>query len=440
MYKSFAFIRTGVLALGLAIFCAGGALAQSDLFTVGDVTVDISAENAIKAREEAFTTAQVEAFKTMASRMMPETEVAGFTPPEASVISPMILDFEVTKEQLSATRYVGTYLFRFDGAAVKNYFGTRNISYSDTKSRPVLVLPFLEAGGKLHLWSPFNVWMSAWGRAKNLQSGLVPLVLPLGDLEDVADIGDDEALRFDPQKLERLVLRYEAGEAVIVIARLTPALAPDTQDTGPAQGTLTMQLYRTDSAAAALSQDLSLAASKGETVAALMDKGVENVRAALQSNWKAQTAARGSDTMRVTARAPFSSLGQWTDTKRALDRVAGIENLRVVTITPQGATLEFGFRGDEARLMGAMTQAGLVLVPLPPVQVPGAMPGSMPIPGGYEVYKQGLAPVQQPIPGVLAPHYAPASGGGAYPVPQPYPDAPQTAPRDPYGAVYEQRF
>lgn len=428
MYKSFALIRTGFLALVLALFCAFPAKAQSDLFTVGDIIVDISAENAIKAREQAFAQAQVDAFKAMAARMMPEAEATAFTPPEAAVISPMILDFEVTKEQLSSTRYVGTYLFRFDANAVKSYFGSRNVSYSDTKSRPVLVLPFMEAGGKMHLWSPFNVWMKAWGRAKNLQSGLVPLVLPLGDLADVADIGDDDALTYNPAQLAKLVSRYETGEAVIVIARMTPALAADGVDTAPAQGTLTMQLYRTDAGAPTLSQDLSLSASEGETLATLMDKGAENVKAALQSNWKAQTAVRGSDMMRVQAKTPFTSLGQWTDTKRALDRVYGIENLRVVTITPQGANVDFSFRGDETRLREALAQAGLTLAAGAPTYVPGSMPGSMPIPGGYEIYLAragsgtgvpptipqtgphavpfGQAPVQAPVP-AQAPAYNP---------------------------------
>lgn len=415
MYKSFDLLRTGFLALMLTVFCAASVQAQSDLFTVGDVMVDISAENAIKAREQAFAQAQVDAFKTMAARMMPEAEATAFTPPEAAVISPMILDFEVTKEQLSSTRYVGTYLFRFDAGAVKSYFGSRNVSYSDTKSRPVLVLPFMEAGGKMHLWSPFNVWMKAWGRAKNLQSGLVPLVLPLGDVADVADIGDDEALTYTPAGLAKLTARYEAGEAVIVVARMNPALAADGIDADPAQGTLTMQLYRTDTGTPVLSQDLSLSAAEGETLATLMDKGLENVRAALQRDWKAQTASRSSEMMRVQAKTPFSSLGQWTDTKRALDRVYGIEDLRVVTITPQGASIDFAFRGDEARLREALSQAGLALAAGAPTYIPGSMPGSMPVPGGYEIYLAGGAPsAQGPAP--AAPVY--------YPNPTPAPTVP----------------
>lgn len=403
MYKSLALQRTGFLVIFCAVFFAfAGVHAQTDLFSVSDITVDISAENAIKAREKAFAQAQVDAFKALAVRMVPETDAESFTPPDASVISGMIQDFEVTKEQLSATRYVGTYTFSFNVAAVKSYFGTKNVSFSDTPSRPALVLPFMDKLGKSDLWSPFNLWMKAWSRAEGLGSGLVPIQIPLGDLDDVADIGDDQALEYDPIKLSRLTKRYETGEAVMAIARPDSSLSVSTKDTDPAQGTLKIHLYRTDREIPEFVQELTLTAAQGETMATLFDRAVKDVKTALQRDWKAKTAAKTSETMHVQAKASFSGLAQWTDTKRALDRVYGLENLKVLSITPQSATLDFSFRGDESRLKSAFTQAGLVLTGGTPAIVPGTMPGSMPLPAGYEIYLQanapaGAIPAQQPL-------------------------------------------
>lgn len=397
MYKSFADLRTGFLVLILALFCAAvSARAQEGLFTVSDITVDVTAENALKAREQAFAQAQVDAFKALAARMMPEAEAASFAPPDISVISGMILDFEVTKEQLSATRYVGTYTFSFNESAVRSYFGARNVTYSAIKSRPVLVLPFMAAGDKTDLWSPFNLWMNAWSRANNLQSGLVPLVAPLGDLDDARDIGDNEAFRPDRGKLARMLQRYEAGEAVIAVASLDTPLAAGARDTDPAPRLLTIRLYRTDREMPELSQELSLSAAPGQAAGSLFDQGVANVKAALQSDWKAKTASKASENMRLQVKAPFTSLNQWTETKRALDRVYGIENLKVASITPQFAVLDFTFRGDESRLRMAMEQTGLVLMGGVPVFTPGGMAGSMPLPAHYEVYLRPYAPAQPP--------------------------------------------
>lgn len=436
MYKSFALQRTGFLVVFCAVFFAlVSAHAQTDLFSVSDITVDISAENAIKAREQAFAQAQSDAFKALAVRMMPETEAETFTPPDVTVISGMIQDFEVTKEQLSATRYVGTYTFRFNDAAVKSYFGTRNVSFSDTPSRPALVLPFMEKLGKSDLWSPFNLWMKAWSRAENLQSGLVPIVVPLGDLEDVADIGDDQSLQYDPIKLARLTKRYETGEAAMAIAKPDSSLSIAEKDEDPAQGTLKIHLYRTDRDIPEFVQELILTAASGETIGALFDRAVRDVKTALQHNWKAKTAAKTSDTIRVQAKAAFLGLGQWTDTKRALDRVYGLENLKVVSITPQSAMLDFSFRGDETRLKMAFEQAGLVLAGGTPIFIPGTMPGSMPLPAGYEIYLRANAPA-----GAIVPKAPPAYQNlRDYRANMPGADA-QPTPREQVPAGYQQRF
>lgn len=424
MYKSFGFLRTEFLALFYAVFFMTlimplGVRAQEGLFTITDITVDVTAENAIKAREKAFEQAQTEAFKALAARVMPEADAATYTPPPVSQISGMIADFEVTKEQLSSTRYVGTYTFRFNDADVKSHFGTQNVTYSDVASRPVLILPFMSKGGRNHLWSPFNLWMKAWNGAKDLDKGLVPLVLPLGDLEDVADISDNEALEYDATKLARLTKRYETGEAVMVIAKPDASLSVAEKLEDPAQGTLQIQLYRTDRAMPEFTKELSITAGTGETMGVFLNKAVNSVKTALQQDWKAKTATKTSETMHVNARVPFSSLGQWTNTKRALDRVYGLENLKVTTITPQGARIGFSFRGDESRLKTSMGQAGLVLTGGTPSPVPGAMPGSMPVPASYEVYLQKFAPA-----GSIPALPVPAGGSAALPAQT----SPQVAP------------
>src|SRR5690606_27150955 len=125
-------------------------------------------------REKAFNEAQIIAFKALAARLLGEDEKASFTPPEVSVISGMLQDFEITDERLSAVEYIGTYTFRFDGPAVRNFFNMKGVTYSDVASRPVLVLPFYQWGSRMVLWQGNNPFLEAWGR-NDVKGGLVPL-------------------------------------------------------------------------------------------------------------------------------------------------------------------------------------------------------------------------------------------------------------------------
>lgn len=131
-YKLFGKLRTVFcaicLVLATAFFSVTGHAANDAVFTVPGVKVDVTAENALQAREQAFAEAQTLAFQQLAERLMPESQLATFVPPEPSVISTMVKDFEITQEQLSHVRYVGTYTFRFTGDAVRSYFAGAGVS------------------------------------------------------------------------------------------------------------------------------------------------------------------------------------------------------------------------------------------------------------------------------------------------------------------------
>lgn len=349
LYKTF-------LCVLVVLLCAPApaALAQGSVFAVEDVHVDVTAENAIKAREQAFEQAQRDAFRTLAERLMPDSQFASFAVPEVSVISPLIKDFEVTSEQLSAVRYVGTYTFRFKENAVRNYFSYEGISYSDVGSKPVLILPFYQWGSRTVLWEDNNPFLAAWQRSASLK-GLVPVVVPIGDLQDVGDVSGDQSLTYNSGRLEGMLARYAAGEAVIIIA--VPHMGPD----GQGVSALDMGLYRTDRNGPEFVQTLTEQAAPGASAEVLFDGAVLSVRKALQRKWKEQTAAAPVQASRLRARVSFGSMAEWVATRGALERAPGVSSLRVVSLTPREARVEIGYHGDESQLRLALSQSDIVL-------------------------------------------------------------------------------
>ena len=118
----------------LTLFCAlmmfSASVQAAGLFTVENITVDVTADNAIAAREQAFNEAQVKAFTKLTKRLVEEGETDKMDTPGADTISTMIEDFEVTNERLSKVRYVGTYTFSFNENAVRRLFTTSGQSYT----------------------------------------------------------------------------------------------------------------------------------------------------------------------------------------------------------------------------------------------------------------------------------------------------------------------
>lgn len=347
-YKTFQTSRTVFMALLACFFTINTAIAADPLFTVENITVDVSAENALKAREKAFAKAQIKGFEELTARMISESELGSFKTPPVSTISILIQDYEVSDEKLSSKRYIGTYKFRFKDSSVRRYFAGQGAQYTDVTSQPILILPFLDTGQGTLLWSHENGWMKAWASALNLSGGLVPLVAPLGDLNDISDIGDDEALTYNVRNLSAMLERYGASEAVIAIAR--------------AEGTaLNIQLYRTDRPRPEYVHQILERALPGGGVDQLYTRGVQSVKQALRKDWKQKTVVDTRQKSVAQVRVKFSSLQEWSDLQRSLSRISGISDVALKALSPREAYLDLTYDGDIERLKLALAQADLVL-------------------------------------------------------------------------------
>ena len=351
VYKAFHTFRIALTVFALvfsAIFMHGSVVfAASPLFTVEKVTVDVSAENALQARQMAFEEAQKIAFEELSARMLSENQQRAFQDLPVSTISSLIQDYEVSNEKLSSKRYIGTYKFRFKDQAVKRYFSSSGARYTDVTSKPILILPFLETPQGTRLWHN-NAWMQAWASVDNLSSGLVPLIIPLGDLEDVSDIGDDEPLTYRKRNLQAMVARYRASEAVIAIAR--------------AEGTgLSIQLYRTDRARPEYVHQILERALPRQSEAQIYERAVQSVKSALRQDWKEKTVVDTRRQGTIQVRVTFSSLQEWTELQRSLSRVYGVSSVELKALSPKEAYLELGYDGDLERLKLALEQADLYL-------------------------------------------------------------------------------
>lgn len=361
IHKTFYNFRTVFFCFLLVFPGVLYAQAENSLFTVENVNVDVTAQSAVAARELAFEKAQLDAFIILTKRMLSDGEASTFQTPEISTVSSLIQDYEISNEQLSSVRYKATYKFRFKDKDIKQFFSGANLDYTDISARPALVLPFLQRGDQTMLWSPYNAFMKAWNRADDLMSGLVPLVVPLGDISDVQDIGDEDAMNYQASKMERILARYEASEAIILVATPDETLSRVENPSDAAVGALNIYMYRTDRGRPEFVQGIDVSASSNDTLASLMDRAVQNVRSELRKDWKSRTVVNSSQNNAVKVRVQFASLKEWADTQKALKRVYGINNVKVISVTPSEAHLDLAFQGDESRLVLALEQANFSL-------------------------------------------------------------------------------
>ncbi len=336
------------------------------LFTVDNIEVDVTDDNALSAREKAFDEAQILAFKKLVARLSP----SGYDQMSAAAvdinsISSMIKDYEILDEKISNVRYVGNYTFRFRASAVKKFFSGKSLNYSDLQSEPVMILPFYQMNGRYDLWSYNNLWKSAWDRSGRGRA-LVPIVVPVGDLQDVSDMRDDQALSYEYARLQNLIKRYGAKEAVIAVAVPDSGFMQVLQSGGLVQGSLIIHLYRTDGYTPVLVKQFYVQADPSTMSSSkdVFDIAVERVQKLLRDNWKAQTMVNAGNINQVQLRIPLGSLQEWIKISKKLKALSTVNDVVVKSMSSKRVLVALSYEGDINRLQLSLSKAAMKMAPL----------------------------------------------------------------------------
>ncbi len=362
------------------------AVAQSmdNPYIVRDVTVDMVSESAVRAREKAFAQAQMKAFEMLRTRFLNEAEREGKPLPSPDRVAGMVQDFELVSEQTSRRRYIGTYVFRFKEGVVRNYFGReplpefQNATIAQTDPRIVL-LPFFQQDQTLSLWArDKNPWLSAWR-----ESSSQGIVIPKGDSSDIFDVREvQDVSKINTAGLKRLLARYDVRDVVVAVAKF---------DRASVQTPLHIDLYHYDGKIFTLAQTLQIPVGDARRLGDLLKTAVPKVEEALQTNWKSGsspdttqktlTEDKSSETLSVdeqntmpaqtyqaqdgqaTLNVRFATMNDWLVTRRALNEIPAIRNLKITALRGNEAILTVSY-SDWASLQSALAARGFTLIPL----------------------------------------------------------------------------
>lgn len=401
-----------VLLAVVAIANPGPARAQTqDIYTVRAVPVDATADSPVAAREQAVREGRRLAFERLVARLVP-SDATGSVPPRTDAeLGSLSLGFEVANERSSAVRYVGALTFAFDPGRVRSLLMSLGVPFAETRSLPVLVIPVLDSGGGAVLWEEPNPFRSAWSGAA-IEAGLVPFVVPYGDIADIRDLTTADALAGDSVALGRIAERYGARDAVVVEARPRAggAVEISVQRIGPTGfGTTLIEVVSPPAGAEGVPDD-----------AARYATAVRRTVTLVEDAWKRDNLIRGGLESRVTVTVPIDSMRRWLTVREALERTVIVSRFDVVQLTRGEALVDLWVNGDAEQLRVALEQRNLRLLPgagdyvliqrgqplpsqQPPAQTDPGAPGG--VPGGTPGTDQSI----QPGPIIPAPGAAPAA-------------------------------
>lgn len=346
---------TAMLLAALAPLRTGAIAATDagDIFTVLDVAVDVTAENAAAARVLARARGHVAAYRRLINRLVPLDRQRDVPKLSAAAVASLVSDFEVDEEKTSPIRYLGKLKFRFKRRAVTEFLRNAGIPFAVTRSKPLLVLPVYRSAGVYLLWDDPNPWRAAWA-ALPPTDGLAPMKHPAGNLADVNDINAEQVVTGDTDRLSAIARRYNAAGVVLALA------VPSRGRAGRPLIQVTVTRF------AAVGQDRSMVrgfvAKPGETMADLIKAAARAMSSQIEEDWKSDNLLRFGQEAELLAVVPLGGLPDWIAVARRLAEVAFVRKTALVALTRKQATVRLGFLGDEEQLALALAQKDVQLV------------------------------------------------------------------------------
>lgn len=386
--------RSVVLAIIIALgaMMAPAAVRADSVYTVRDVAVDASSTSAVEARAVALAKGQHAAFDRLLRRLVLLEDQVLMPVLDAIQIEPLIDGYIIDKELVSSTRYRANLTFDFNKFSVRKLLRQRKIRFAETRSKEVLVVPVFDTGDGATIWLEPGDWRAAW-LARPANSGLVPLILPLGDVMDMAAIRPGEALAPSREALMRLAGRYGTEEIVVASAYLQLAEPPPLLDGNPddeggaaggadgaesADGTATgltekrrvrgpvegailqLTVHRVGVAAERTTSEL-LRGAPSDSRQDLLARAVKRVLAQVEGGWKQANMLRFGRQNKLRIVVPLNGLSDWVEMRHRLGELAVVANVELATLSRDQADVLLHYFGETEQLMLGLEQSDLAL-------------------------------------------------------------------------------
>ena len=347
VFAVFLAFGAGAAAYAQTTPLAAPAARPANPFSVSGIGVDASADSAATARPIALADGQRRAFSTLLRRLTLPDDHARLPRPSEALLNEVVAGFGIDEERTSATRYIGKISVQFRADAIRRLLQDNKLPYSETMSRPVLLIPVWQSNEGARIWEADNPWREAWLRRPDAEGGLVPLsvapAMPNGP--------SLERLFGSTDELRGLMRRGNFDDALLVVATLQSAEVGNTR--------VEIQIQH-QGEAAFLGTTESFTATGGTLEETLISAAIDIGRR-IETRWKYASVIDLEKQGQISVAAAFNGLADWNRLRTALAGVPIVRRVEVLQVSHRDAQILLDYYGEPAQLSTALAQRNVVL-------------------------------------------------------------------------------
>jgi hypothetical protein len=356
-----------LLAATLTGLICGPARAADSLYTVAKISVDVTAKDAVAAREMGMAEAEQRAVMTVLKRIVPTSAYSSLPEISKDDIETLVNGVSIRSEQNSTTRYLAVLDISLNEQALQQFLQDQNISFSEARAPSISILPLMLDGGSVKSEGAEG-WREAW-EDLDLSHSVTPATIlrPRPDL----DAGTVKAvLAGDPPALASMQEDYNYGQLFIAVGELdhgqfvtrlagTDAVGPITfEQSDKLTGDAKTAARNAAGIAFGVLENRWKMSQEGEAPATEV-KHEEGTGTGAETEGKSNEPAEVP--RNVVAEVEFSGLKDWQDIRGRLMNIAGIQGLEVNSLSARAASITFDYAGSLGKLQTELGQNGFEL-------------------------------------------------------------------------------
>ena len=345
-----------VLVLLLALpLLASPVLARerNKVFVVSAIPVDVTAEDAARAKTKAILQAQRQAFFRLVRRLAGERAEKRLQGISDRQIGRLMSSLSIADEHTGPTRYIARISIHFNPVRLMHLLRAKGIAAVTRQAPPVLVVPVWEGPDGPVLWED-NPWLKAWRKLAD-DHALVPIIVPAGDEVDRNAVSAQEAFDGDKDALRALKMRYDTDYLLTALARPKGETAVQAAMVGRSPGGKIAfdKTYEGDNLDKAAEQAVR------RFIEVMTQKWRRKVWKEEQARRQAEALARAGH--RLTVVVPFSSLREWQQLRMRLATTPGVNGVDVQSLSATHAVVRVATSLTPERLRRELARSGLDL-------------------------------------------------------------------------------
>lgn len=324
--------------------------ARADMYAVYDIHVDVTAQNATIAREQGLNDAQEKAFYKMLDRLTMYQDMEALPVLTSEDILNLVQDFSVSDEKTSSVRYIADVDVQFNPEAIQTFFQEYQVPYVTYAAERSVAFPLYKENetAQARLWDDANLWAKALSEVSTT-SDLVPFIVPIGDLDDMALVNETALLTPDILDLKPILSRYQSSGAFVMELSVLKTKNVVKVNIRPLQNEQSIigELALTEPINAPLPEVLKRAAQRTVYL--------------LEQAWREKNAVRFDNPTKLPVRINIQNLGEWIAYRKRLDKITLIKQYVVKALRRDQAEIEIFYAGSLQAFQESLKKEDLFL-------------------------------------------------------------------------------